>query len=103
MIRNITLPQIYVLTALVEKDRYGLEIINAVKEQSNYKIIVGSLYNVLAKLEREGLVESYWKDEKTNERRGNRRRYYKITGTGIEAIRGVQYGLSSMWNRISFS
>ena len=96
MFKNITLNQICVLSALMSQDRYGLDIIRAVKEQSGITIILGSLYNILGKLEREGFVESYWGEE-TAERGGNRRRYYKITGAGERALQEVQSGLSNMW------
>jgi len=96
MFKNATLNQVYVLSALVGTDRYGLDIIKAVKEQSNTKIILGSLYNILSKLEREGFVESYW-GKQTSERGGNRRKYYKITGAGEGYLHQVQSGLSNMW------
>jgi len=94
--KNMSLPQIYVLSALMGQDRYGLDIIKAVKEQSNFTIILGSLYNILGKLEREGFVDPYWGEE-TAERGGNRRRYYKITGAGERALIEVRNGLSNMW------
>jgi len=96
MFKNLNLSQIYVLSSLMVQDRYGLEIIKVVQGESNYKIILGSLYNILGKLEREGFVESYW-GEPTKERGGHRRRYYKITGTGENALSEVQSGLSGMW------
>lgn len=101
MFKNLNLSQLYVLSSLMGQDRYGLEIIKTVKAESNYKIILGSLYNILAKLEREGFVESYW-GEPTQERGGHRRKYYKITGTGESAVYEAQRGLSSMWG-LSFA
>jgi len=98
MRKNITLNQICVLSALVNQDRYGLDIIKSVKDQSNITIILGSLYNILGKLEREGFVESYWGegDGKTD-RGGHRRRYYKITGAGQNALNELQSGLANLW------
>ncbi len=96
MFKNITLNQIYVLSALLSQDRYGLDIIRAVKEQSGNTLLLGSLYNVLSKLERQGFVESYYSEE-TENRGGNRRKYYKITGAGERGLEEVQNGLSNMW------
>lgn len=96
MFKNISLNQIYVLSALVNQARYGLEIIATVEKESGAKIILGSLYNILSKLEREGFVEPYW-GEATAERGNRRRRYYKITGAGEQALNEVQSGLSNMW------
>lgn len=92
----MTVPQVCVLSALLGQDRYGLEIIKVVKEDANIKLILGSLYNILGKLERDGFVESYWQDG-TPERGGHRRRYYKITGAGERALDEVRSGLANMW------
>lgn len=99
--RDLSVAQVYVLSALVGEDRYGLGIVKAVREQSNYKILLGSLYNILGKLENQGFVESYW-GESTPERGGNRRKYYKITGAGETQLSEVRLGLSNMWSGLSF-
>ncbi len=96
MARNMSLNSICVLSVLVQEDRYGLEIIDKVKENSNIKILLGSLYNILSKLERDGLLTSYWGEE-TADRGGNRRRYYRITKNGESVLNEVQYGLNNMW------
>ena len=101
MFKNMSMSQVYVLSSLMGQDRYGLDIIKAVKEQSNFEIVLGSLYNILSKLEREGFVEPYWGEE-TSDRGGNRRRYYKITGAGERALNEVRNGLSNMWGGLSF-
>ena len=101
MFKDMNLNQIYVLSSLVGQDRYGLDIIKVVKEQAGKVIILGSLYNLLGKLERQGFVESYYGDQ-TAERGGNRRKYYKITGAGEQALHEVQLGLSGMWGGLSF-
>jgi len=100
MFKNLNLSQLYVLSSLTEQDRYGLEIIKTVMEEASYKIILGSLYNILAKLEREGFVESYWGDA-TPERGGHRRKYYRITGAGENAVSEARRGLSSIWGGLS--
>lgn len=100
MFKNISLNQIYVLSSLVGQDRYGLNIIKVVEEQAGAKIILGSLYNILGKLEREGFVDPYWGDG-TKERGGHRRRYYKITAAGEDALNEVKFGLSAMWGGLS--
>ena len=77
---NLSLNQIYVLSALVSGEKYGLEIIKAGKEYG-VNLILGSLYNVLDSLERKGFIKSSYK-ESTESRMGNRRKYYKITASG---------------------
>ena len=94
---NLTLNDMKVLSSLLDKQMYGLEIIEYLSEKSNTKIVLGSLYNVLARLERNGLVESKWGDS-VAERGGNRRRYYNITGLGEKVIEDAQFQFSSLWN-----
>ena len=92
----MTYNQICVLSAIADKDEYGLGIIKEVKEKSGIKLVLGSLYNILGKLEKLGYVEGYW-GETAEGRGGNRRRYYKITGLGEKALFDAQSGLMNLW------
>ncbi len=87
---------IKILSVLVSGDKYGLEIIEEVG-QSGTTLLLGSLYNGLRRLEKNGLVKSYW-GEKTSKRGGNRRRYYKITAKGKTVIQSAQESLLNLWN-----
>ena len=71
--------------AIGYRDSYGLEIANAIVEETGKRMPMGSLYPILHSLEGKGLVESYWGEE-TAERGGARRRYYKLTGSGVNAL-----------------
>ena len=90
-----------VLSAVANEDRYGLQIIETVKKESGIKLVLGSLYNILYKLEKEGLVTSYH-GEATAERGGNRRKYYKITAKGETNLNEAQLGLVNLWGGVSF-
>ncbi len=81
-----------VLSSVLFRERYGLEIIEAVKEASKGKIQLGfgSLYPTLHKLEKKGFVTARWGDETSEERGGARRRYYQITGAGEKALQDKQ-------------
>ena len=72
-----------VLSTLIQSDKYSLFISKIVK------IKLGSLYNILARLERKGLVKNYY-GEDTFERGGNRRKYYQITALGSSVVTEVQ-------------
>lgn len=93
---DLTMNELRILSTLLDKDRYGLEIIKTV-EESGGKIFLGGLYNIMKRLEKKGLVESYYED--TSEGRGgNRRKYFKINGKGQEAVQEAQLSLTSLWN-----
>jgi DNA-binding PadR family transcriptional regulator len=77
------------LAILLGRELYGLEIIKAIKEatQGKRSIGFGSLYPTLHQLEKRGLVKARWGDEKPDERKSARRRYYTVTGIGEAALK----------------
>ncbi len=74
-----------VLGALRRADRYGYEVHKAIREATGgkYEIKEATLYASFRRLERDGLVESYWGDET----QGGRRKYYRITDAGRAVYR----------------
>lgn len=95
---NLTLTEESILNALLFRERYGLEIMNAIAEASQGKKTIGfsSLYPNLRKLEKRGFVTSRWGDETPEEATGARRRYYKITGSGMAAVNQKQEYLNAL-------
>lgn len=89
---DITSLEELIMTALLNRELYGLMIAKAIEEVSNgeKKIGVGSLYPKLHKLEKKGYIESYWGEDRPEERNGARRKYYKLTGLGSEALDNAQ-------------
>ena len=77
-----------ILMAIQNREMYGLQIIEIIKEASEgrYKISFGTLYPALHRLDKIGLVDSRWGEEKPEERGGARRKYYKINGLGERAL-----------------
>ena len=73
-----------VLSLLAEKDYYGYEIIRTLEERSNgtFEYNEGTLYPILHKMESKGLLSSY----KEQAEGGRERKYYHITGLGIEQL-----------------
>jgi DNA-binding PadR family transcriptional regulator len=81
-----------ILLALHGKDLYGLQIPQAVSDASDGKrqMGIGTLYPVLHALEQKGLIVSRWGDEGREKRGGARRRYYKLTGSGVTTLEAIQ-------------
>jgi DNA-binding PadR family transcriptional regulator len=79
------------MIALADREMYGLDIAKAISEasQGTRSLRCGSLYPLLHGLERKKFVASRWGDEDFNERGGARRRYYRATPLGLEAIAEV--------------
>lgn len=69
-----------ILAQLIAKDSYGYEINKNIEERTGgeYELKEATLYSAFRRLEKAGMIESYWGDETT----GARRKYYKITPLG---------------------
>ena len=87
-IPSLNKTEMLILTALSSKERYGLEIIDKVKEISDAKVklSIGGLYTTLHRMEDKGLLESRW-GETTAVRQDQRRKYYKASGLGLRALK----------------
>lgn len=74
-----------VLGVLRRGDSYGFEIYKAIREATggDHEIKEATLYATYRRLEKDGLVESYWGDET----QGGRRKYYRITDAGRAVFR----------------
>ena len=73
-----------VLTILDEAETYGYAILKRIRELSGGQLewTDGMLYPLLHRLDRLGYVEARW----DSERGGRRRRYYRITPGGRDAL-----------------
>lgn len=84
---RMTLQTQLVLRALLEepaKPRYGLELCDLVGLPS------GTIYPILARLERVGWVDSAWEDPAEHEKTGRpRRRFYLLTPDGADQARAA--------------
>ena len=74
-----------VLGALRVNARYGFEIYKTIRDATggDHEIKEATLYATYRRLEKDGLVESYWGDET----QGGRRKYYRITDAGRSVYR----------------
>lgn len=75
----------FILSILGESDSYGYEIMRKIKELSNGRIVwkEGSLYPVLKKMEKSGMIKSYWNVKDFD----RPRKYYRILTEGNEALK----------------
>jgi DNA-binding PadR family transcriptional regulator len=90
---SITEPTFFVLTALVGEPRHGYGIVGEVDELSDGRVQlkIGSLYGILDRLVGEGLVEL----DREETHQGRLRRYYRLTNTGLDAVRTEAARLSA--------
>jgi DNA-binding PadR family transcriptional regulator len=79
---------VLVLTSLAGGDKHGYALIKDVEEFAGVRLGPGTLYAALTRLEREGLIEGLPEVD--------RRRPYRITQLGSDALRARLQTLSSV-------
>lgn len=74
-----------ILALLLQGDSYGYRINRDISDKTDkkYELKEATLYTAFRRLEKEGLIRSYW----GNEELGARRRYYSITAQGRIALK----------------
>jgi PadR family transcriptional regulator, regulatory protein PadR len=81
---NLTFPTALVLQALARGFHYGFDIMDATGLPS------GTVYPILRRLDREGLLKSTWEKQAAAQREQRPpRRYYEITAPGQEMLAGA--------------
>lgn len=76
-----------VLRILSRHERYGWEVMQGIRLVTGEEKAAaqGTIYPLLRKLEKQGMLEGRWASEE-EERGGARRRYYKITEAGKKQL-----------------
>lgn len=84
-----------VLCSLKDKELYGYELIEQIKESTAITIAEGTLYPLLNRLKKEDLVTSKWVEQES----GIPRKYYCLTQNGKDTINEMR----SYWNDLEKS
>jgi PadR family transcriptional regulator PadR len=79
--RKGTLP-FCVLSLLADEERYGFDLVRGLAEIDGMVTSEGTIYPLLSRLRRDGLVESSWQESPS----GPPRRYYRLTDAGRSAL-----------------
>lgn len=73
--------ELAILLTLARAPRYGLAIIRHLEAETDLVVAEGTIYPILARLTRDGLLESEWRQEGVHPRK-----YYRLTGRGRERL-----------------
>jgi PadR family transcriptional regulator PadR len=71
-----------VLAILRDEERYGFDLVKNLAEVDGMVTSEGTIYPLLTRLRKDGLVSSAWKEST----QGPPRRYYRITAKGKRAL-----------------
>jgi PadR family transcriptional regulator PadR len=74
--------QYCVLALLADEERYGFDLVRSLAETDGMVTSEGTIYPLLSRLRRDGLVETTWRESTS----GPPRRYYKLTTAGRAAL-----------------
>jgi PadR family transcriptional regulator, regulatory protein PadR len=78
--------QYCVLALLAKEERYGFDLVRGLAEVDGMVTSEGTIYPLLSRLRRDGLVESSWQESTA----GPPRRYYRLTDAGRTALEGFR-------------
>ncbi len=69
--------ELAILLTLARGPRYGLEIIRHLEDSTDLVVTEGTIYPILARLSRDGLLEAEWREDGVHPRK-----YYRLTTRG---------------------
>ena len=70
--------ELLILASLWKEKLYGLDIIRRLDTDSDLMLAEGTIYPILGRLKRDGLIDSEWVESDA----GHPRKYYWLTATG---------------------
>ena len=82
------------LLAIARKPMYSSDILAALKK-ADLIVVEGTLYPLLSRMKKAGLLEYDWKESKS----GPPRKYYSLTAEGKQALKTLQ----ATWDNLSSS
>lgn len=88
------LAELAVLSALDEGPRYGLDILDRLRNEAGLDVAEGSIYPILHRLERAGTIAAEWRLDADGARP---RKYYELTKAGRSELKTSV----ETWQRIS--
>ena len=90
--------ELMVMLAIIRigDDAYGVSISNEIEETTGSAVLLGSVYDALARLEAKGLIASTL-GEVTPERGGRAKRHFHTTSRGLRVVRDAQQSLMKLW------
>ena len=73
-----------VMALLREGERYGFDLVRTLGQTDGLVVSEGTIYPLLSRLRRDGLVATTWLESPA----GPPRRYYRLTKKGLDALEG---------------
>lgn len=93
--------ELMILLAILRigEDAYGVQIAREIEVTGGRRALLGAVYAALGRLERNGLVTSTI-GAPTRERGGRAKRFFRVTGRGLRAVRDTRQALVALWHDV---
>jgi len=95
-VRKGTLDYI-ILLCLKKREQYGYEMIKTIKSIAGMNISEGTIYPLLNRLKKDGLISSRWVEMET----GIPRKYYQITEKGHKTLKEMKVSWDQFNNSLT--
>lgn len=87
---------VLLMVAILDGEGYGVTVSQALEEHTGRIVTFGTVHNTLIRLEEKGFVRSELGGA-TAERGGRRKRLFRITALGSQALQEVQQLRQNLW------
>lgn len=90
---------VLLMIAILDGDAYGVTVSQEIEAQTGRVVTFGAVHNTLIRLEEKGFVTSGLGGA-TTERGGRRKRLFKLTTLGKNALADIQQLLNKLWKQM---
>jgi PadR family transcriptional regulator PadR len=90
---------VLLLVALLQEEAYGVPIVQELQKQAGRELSISAVHAVLHRLEEKGFVKSKMGGA-SEERGGRRKRLFKITAYGRNALEEVRDTRNAIWSLV---
>ena len=80
-------------------DAYAVRIGGEIEATAGRPVLLPAVYAALERLERHGLLASLM-GQPTPERGGRAKRYFRVTASGLRAVKDTQRALIALWSDV---
>lgn len=85
--------------AILQEGAYGVAIRQEIEQRARRDVSVSALQTALRRMEKKGYLESAF-GEATAVRGGKRKRYFKVTKMGVNALEHTRDVRSELWSAV---
>lgn len=85
--------EVVILGMLARGEMYGSEIVRSLSDRSGLAISAGTIYPLLSRLKKGGLIESVWRESPV----GPPRKYYSLTLSGNDELQEM----AASWREVA--